>query len=829
MRQAVIMAGGFGTRLRPLTILRPKPMVPVLGRPIMEHVLRLLVRHGVQECICLLYHQGEWIRNYFGDGSPWGVRIRYVQAEADYGTAGSVRNAADLLAPEPFLVISADVFTTVDLSAAFAFHRDRHAMATLVLTHVSNPLPYGIVLTDATGRIVRFLEKPSWGELFSDTVNTGIYILEPSVLELIPYRQEMDFGKELFPQMLQRGLPLFGYVAEGYWRDIGNVREYWELHRDFAAGALAIEPIGTPCGATVWCGKDVRIDPSARLRGRVVLGDGVVIGPHAEVAESVLGAECHVEAGSSVVGSILWERVTVGAGAVVSGAIVAAGTTVGERSSIEEGAVVGEGCRIGADALISAGVKLWPGKVVEDGAVVTYSLVQEERWAHGLFLNAKVAGVSNVDITPEFAARFGVALGNVVGVGTSIAVSRDASHVARMVARALMAGLMSAGVNVVDLQVASVPQTRQELRTRRYAGGVHVRRSPRLPEQTEVVVFHADGRDIPSGLAKAVERVFYGEDFRRVPAHQVGTLRFAERSVEGYMELFLSSLAVEAIRQRSFRLLVDYSCGLAATLLPQILGTLGCRAFAVNNYVDPLGRTPPIDDTMVADALRAFGCELGFRIDVGAERISVVDRRGVWYSPARLLTLVLKLFLHTHRGQGPYVVAVPIAASAEVERVAAEYGVRVVRVRNSHSAMMEATRDPAVRFVGGTRGDFIFPDYLFAADGMFSVAKLLEMLALTGWELSELDAQLPRRYQQEVLVPCPWERKGSVLRRALECADADRRELVDGVKLWMGTRSVLIFPDRQSAAMVLIAEADTQEEAEALAQQYAERIRMWQH
>ncbi len=822
------MAGGFGTRLRPLTLRRPKPMVPVLGYPIMEHVLQLLSRHGIRECVCLLYHQGERIRNYFGDGSAWGLQLRYVQAEADYGTAGSVRNAAELLRNEPFVVISADVMTTADLTSAFAFHRERGAMATLLLTRVPNPLPYGIVLTDESGRIVRFLEKPSWGELFSDTVNTGIYILEPAVLELIPYKQEMDFGKELFPQMLQRGLPLYGYIGAGYWRDIGTVREYVDVHRDWTAGRLSLELPHRHVQGEQWLGAGVQIAQQASVRGRVLIGDRTLIAPGAEVVDCIIGSDCLIGPGARLTRSILWERVTVEAGAVISGAVIASGTTIGEQASIEDGAIVGEECRIGAGALISAEVKLWPGKVVEPKAVVTYSLVHEERWAQGLFLNAKVAGASNTEITPEFAARFGVALGNAFGLGTSVAVSRDAAQSSRMVARALAAGLMSAGVNVVDLQVASVPQTRQELRTLRYAGGVHVRRSPRVSEQTELVVFNAEGHDISSAFAKAVERIFYGEDFRRVAPHQVGSLSFAERSAEGYIRQFLQSLQQEAIRQRSFRLLVDYSCGLAATLFPQILGILGCQAFAVNNYVDALGRTPPIGDALIAEALRSFGCDLGLRIDFGAERIAVMDRSGMWYSSARLLTLVLALFLETHRSEEPYVIAVPVAASAEVEQIAAAHNVQIRRVRNSHSALMEATRDRAVRFVGGTRGDFIFPEYLFAADGMFSAAKLLEMLALTNWELSELDARLPRRYQCERVVPCPWERKGSVLRRALEDSRAEERVLIDGVKLIWEDSSVLIFPDRQAAAMVVLAEAATAEQAQALAEEYVERVQQWQ-
>ena len=174
------MAGGFGTRLKPLTINRPKPMVPVANRPIMEHIVELLRRHGITDLISILYFQPEHITSHFGDGSAFGVTMQYVTADADYGTAGAVRNADKLIGDEPVIVISGDVLTDFDLTAALREHQERGADATIALTSVDNPLAFGIVIVDrTTGRIVRFLEKPTWGEVFSDTINTGIYILEP--------------------------------------------------------------------------------------------------------------------------------------------------------------------------------------------------------------------------------------------------------------------------------------------------------------------------------------------------------------------------------------------------------------------------------------------------------------------------------------------------------------------------------------------------------------------------------------------------------------------------------------------------------------------------
>jgi len=204
----------------------------------MEHVVRLLAAVGIDDLEVLLHFYPEKISTFFGDGTPWGVRMNYVNAEADYGTAGAVKNAEERLS-NTFLVISADIITDFDLSKAIDFHKERGAAVTIVLTRVPNPLQYGIVITEEDGRIVRFLEKPTWGEVFSDTINTGIYIVQPEVLDLIPPKKNWDFSKNLFPAMLARGDRLLGYVAEGYWKDVGNLDEYLNVHLDLLAVHLA--------------------------------------------------------------------------------------------------------------------------------------------------------------------------------------------------------------------------------------------------------------------------------------------------------------------------------------------------------------------------------------------------------------------------------------------------------------------------------------------------------------------------------------------------------------------------------------------------------------
>jgi len=220
--RAVLMAGGSGTRLRPLTCDLPKPMVPVLNRPIAEHILNLLKRNSITEVIATLHYLPDVMRDYFQDGSEFGVEMTYAVEEAQpLGTAGCVKNLEELL-QETFLVISGDSITDFDLQKAIAFHREKQSKATLVLTRVPNPIEFGVVITDKEDRIQRFLEKPSSSEIFSDTVNTGTYILEPEVLKYLPKNEESDFSQDLFPLLLEIGAPMYGYVAEGYWCDVGH-------------------------------------------------------------------------------------------------------------------------------------------------------------------------------------------------------------------------------------------------------------------------------------------------------------------------------------------------------------------------------------------------------------------------------------------------------------------------------------------------------------------------------------------------------------------------------------------------------------------------------
>jgi len=838
--KAVIMAGGFGTRLRPLTWNIPKPMVPMMNKPMMHHIVALLRSHGITEIVATLFYQPDHITRYFGTGEPFGVSMRYVRAEEDYGTAGSVRFAASTLGEvrERFIVISGDVLTDFDLSKAIAFHEEKKAKATIVLQHSANPLQYGVVITDKDGKIKRFLEKPSWGEVFSDTINTGIYILEPEVLGLVPLREEFDFSKDLFPILLERDLGLYGYAAEGYWRDVGNLNEYQEAHWDALAGHVRVNIEGKrhklPNGTLYYGrGSKVRTAP-ANLHGTVVLGSDVEVHDGARIANSVIGSKCVIGRGVIIENSIVWDGVHVGDYAVLSSDVVGFRTTIGERAEIAENVFVGDDCAVGDGARLAANIKLWPEKVVEERAVLSRSLVWEDKWLRELFTNARVSGISNIEMNPEFGAKLGAAFGGSIGAGKTIVTSRDSDTVSRMINRALICGLISTGVNVIDLRTASIPMLRHELRAGREAGGLHVRKSPYDRTMTDIIFFDARGVDLSASKTKAIERLFLGEDFLRATYENVGNILFSDRVRESYREKFLSALNVGAMEKAHFRVVLDYSNGIASTMMPNILGSLGCQVLAVNAYIDPQKLTRPNEEVDAAirelsHVVTSLHYDAGWVIDAGGEKLTALDEKGFVIDSQRLLSLVTWLYLEAN----PSVkrIAVPASATLEVDLIAQERGVEVLRTKDSHLSMMKAALDEGLSFVGGTRGGFIFSDFLFASDAMFAVAKIMELMAITGTKIGELNEKTPRLHRVARNVPCPWTARGAVMRRIMEYTESMERDLIDGVRVHRSgegnVHSILLLPDPTRPVFTIIVEASDAPTAAASADEFEERLQAW--
>ncbi len=828
---AVIMAGGFGTRLRPLTHNVPKPMIPMANKPMMEHIVELLQRHGITDLVALLHFQPELIEAHFGDGSEFGVRMRYVSAAEDYGTAGAVKNAEAHLSG-PFLVISGDLLTDFDLTAALAFHRERGADLTILLTRVENPLQYGVVITESDGRISRFLEKPTWSEVFSDTVNTGIYLLQPSVLDLIPPGREFDFSKDLFPLMMREGKRLFGYIATGYWRDVGDILEYRLAHQDILAGTVKVTIPGRRVEGldkAIWLGAGTRVDFTAGLRGAVLIGKNTRIEANARITNSVIGDNCIVEEGAVISDSILWNNVYVGRGAVLKENVVGRSSEIKARARLFEGALVSDNCRIGEGSIIKADVKVWPQKVVEDGATLATSLVWGERWARSLFGAYGVTGLGNIEISPEFAAKLGAAFGATLREHAVVRTSRDPHRTSRIINRAMICGLLSAGVDVHDLRVMPIPVVRYKMGVRGAMAGVHVRKSPYDPELIDIKFFDERGLDISATREKGVERLFFREDFRRAKIEGTGVLSFPEYEVEYYQEGILGFINQAAIRARAPKLVIDYSYGSAATIFPAVLGRLGCEVIALNAYMDETKITKTAEEfqrslRQLCEIVRILGADLGVMLDTGAEKLFLVDDKGDPIPDELALAVVALLVART---QPPGTIGVPITASGVLEELVAPHGFKVQRTRIAPRALMEAAAQEGMAFVGDAFAGFIFPRFQPAFDAMLATLKILEMLALSDLTLHEAIRHVPKRVTAREQVPCPWEMKGTLMRTLIEATKDAEVELVDGVKIHLGPDWAAIYPDQDKPYFHILAEAGSRARAEQIVGTYREKVKAW--
>jgi mannose-1-phosphate guanylyltransferase len=348
---AVILAGGQGTRLRPLTLSRPKPIVPILNVPFLAYQLALLARHGVHDIVLSCSYMVDEVRRTMGDGAAWGVRLRYAVEEQPLGTAGGVRNAADLVS-ERVVVLNGDILTDLDLSAMLAYHAGRHAQATIYLTRVPDPAAYGLVELEPTGQVRRFLEKPDRTQITTDTINAGVYVIERGLLERIPPGRVMSIEREFFPALLADRIPFYGWIGEHYWIDIGNAEKYRQGQIDLLEGRLdtPVHPDGISVDRRS-LGAGVSLARDAEVAAPVVVGAGSRIGQASRVGpRTVLGAGCAVGSGARIEGAVLWEDVRVGEDAILHECIVASGARIGTRARLGAGAVVAAGMIVPDDA-----------------------------------------------------------------------------------------------------------------------------------------------------------------------------------------------------------------------------------------------------------------------------------------------------------------------------------------------------------------------------------------------------------------------------------------------------------------------------------------------
>ena len=818
--KAIVMAGGEGSRLRPLTSRRPKPLAPVANKPVMEHIVDLLRRHGFTDVIATLHYLADEVEAHFGDGSAFGVQMSYVVEDTPLGTAGAVKLADTLLGDEPFLIISGDALTDLDLRAIVEDHARNGADATIVLQRVPNPLEFGVVITDEHGRITRFLEKPSWGEIFSDTINTGIYVLNPQVLDYMERGRQYDFSREIFPQMLHEGKRLQGYVGGSYWTDIGNLQQYQQANYDALNGRVRIEMSGTEIAPGIWAGEGTRVDPAARMIAPVALGRNVIIEAGAVVgAESVIGNSGVVAKNAVVHRTIAWEDAYIGEQASLGGCTLADRNIVKDHVQIGDGTVVGTGCILGSGSLLRPNIKLWPDKNVQSGSIVSMSLIYGIKWPGSLFGGAGVTGLANVEITPEFALKLGQAYGSMLRPGQTVFTSRDANAAARVLNRCIISGLLSVGVDVEDLRALPIPLARYTTRMGG-DGGVHTRVSPDDPNAVLIEFFDGSGINIDNATQRKIENLFFREDFRRTAMTEVGQLSFPARSLEIYTGDLLAALKPKALPHKSFRVVVDYGYGNASIVLPRILANLGVDIVALDAYYDETkSRTFRLDRERYLEQLRSvtmtLAADVGVLVDHDGESFALVDDIGRIIAGNRLLALVTLMVARATPGA---TIAMPVTVPNAIQRIAEENGAHFLRTKSDRRTVMAlaAKERDTIVYGSGVRQEPIFPEFQPAFDALYAIVKVLEMLAGEGGKLHELNDMLPNWFYRSRSIRCPWERKGEVMRTIVDENPAELTELIDGVRVQKNGGWFLVLPDASDPTLNVFAEAQSGDDADRL-------------
>ena len=814
--KAIIMAGGEGSRLRPLTCGRPKPMVPVLNKPIMSHIIALLQEHGFNDIGVTLQYMPEAIRDHFGNGAEHGVNLHYFVEDSPLGTAGSVKNAAAFL-DETFMVISGDALTDLELSRAVEFHKEQGAIATLVLTRVDCPLEYGVVITAEDGRVTQFLEKPGWGEVFSDTVNTGIYVLEPEALDYFAPGQKFDFSKDLFPLLLREKKPLYGLVLPGYWCDIGNLQQYLEAHQDILSNKVKIKMPGKEVAPQVWLEEGASIDGSAIVKGPVVIGansqigDGAVIEPY-----SLLGSGCLIQRGASIKRSVIWDNVFVGKGAALRGAVVGSRVQVQARAGIYEGAVVGEDSIIRESSQLKPDVKLWPHKLVEPGTTVHRSIIWGTASPKKIFGFEGISGLVNVEITPEKAVRLGAAFGSVNGPASRISISSDSYTASTMIKEALISGVQSVGAKVLDLGDSITPESRYAVRALDCDGGIHVKVSPHTRDKLVLVFMNSRGGNISRAIERKVENALAREDFPRSEADRLHPPKIVSDIYHQYTAATCAGQNGESIRRAGFKLLLSYDQSNLAAYVNNLRDKLG---FAVEDFsltgVKGFCSWDLCQEALPAlsEAVIESGADMGAILEPNADRLVLIDEKGRVIQDNLFTALISLIILKGQVGS----VVVPVTAPMVIESLAEQYRGKVVRTKSAIQDFLDKvlTQEAAPEGIS---------QFFLHFDALSALVNILDCLAEHKIKLSELVDEIPLFFMDSQDVAVPWETKGKVIRCLVQDPPASRFETLDGIKIYHPDGWALVLPDPDEPVCRVFSEGSTMEIAESLTDMYIKKI-----
>ncbi len=831
--KAVIMAGGFGTRIQPLTNSRPKPMLPITNRPMMEHTMMTLKDLGIEEFIILLYFKPEIIKDYFGDGSDFGIKITYVVPDDDYGTAGAVKLAQEHIGDDNFIIISGDLVTDFNFQKIFDYHKSKESKLTITLTSVDNPLEFGVVIANEDGKIEKFLEKPSWGEVFSDTINTGIYIIEPEILDYIPEGENFDFAKDLFPLLMNRGINLMAGYAKGYWRDVGNPESYREVHDDILSNRVDFKIKGKkqifPDGV-LYSDKIYKLDSTIEIIGTVVLGEDVTLKKGIKLNNVVIGDRVTIGKDSNIRNSIIWEDVSIGKGAKFDSCVICNNNIIGKNVTAKAGMILAEGCEIGDLVRVEKDVTIWADKKIEDASIVSSNLILGSRYKNSIFEHGRVIGKSNVELSCEMVTKLAEAFGAQLPVGSTILVARDYHKNSRMLKRAFLGGILSSGVNVVDYSAIPSAIMRCHIAIdNKCVGGIYFNQKIDDPTSTVITFFNHEALRIDSNIAKKIEKSFFKESFRRVDYSKIGEIYNLEHEQEykKYKEEIELLLKIDKLKNANFRIAVDMMHGIASEIFPNILNDLNIDNIIFNAHEDST-RLANIKSLIkqsnkdMSEVIKALKLNAGFILYPYGQRLDIVCDNGYLLDKQASLFVVLMLLDMEAKKIGiKKRVFLPTWASdiVKFENVEIERG------------QYSNFKDKDLRkydLVATGEGNFTFTDFATHRDSMYATLKILEMMLTHNVKLSTIISSLPKFYYKTTQIGCTQALKGKMMRMFLNDAKGKKSSTIDGVKIWLDNNDwILMIPDLYTDNLNIYIQAENNSRGEGILEEYSKKIEKW--
>lgn len=780
--KAIIMAGGQGSRLRPISANAPKPMVSLFDRPVLEHTLQHLKQNGITEACLTLQFMPQMIVNHFGDGGKFGMQLTHKIETTPLGTAGSVAACRDFYGDESIIVISGDAVCNFDLQKCIDFHNQREADATIVLYAEAEPLEYGLVMTDENGRIERFIEKPPWNQVFTNRINTGIYILSPKALAEIPTEGAYDFGKDFFPRLLEQGFNLYGVEAAGYWCDIGNPQSYLQCVRDALDEKIQLDFGTLRRGQALWAHSavptGVTVHQPCYIGKSVVLENGAVVGPYA-----VVGENSHIGQSATVSRCVI-DGATVGAGCAVDGAAVGRGAGLRDGCVLQEGAVVGDGTIIGAGAVVQSGVRVWSHKEIAPGSVVAENVVTGQPRAGLRFSGGgTIWGESGVDLSIEAAFAIGSALGKAgrvgiaAGGGDSIGNSGIGS---RQMARSLALGVQAAGGQSFELDAGFDSVAGYAADLYGFQRSVFVQQ---MGNRLKLRAFGPRGLPITREQERQVESALTSGDLCRADADKLGEMA----SITGTSEAYITAAADWG------KIDAEFTVPNAQQTAVHVSGTGGANR-SLRAAFSRMGVT--LGDTN-------HGAIPTFETAHGGMVLRAEDEMGYTLESKQLLAILVNLEFK----RGAKTLAVPYAAPHALDHIATGFGAKILRLGRDADA------------------ESIYYQHPYLRDAVFAATRLVGYMTARGKTLHELAAETPqfRTAQYEVVISTD---KAAVMQKLAAAIAEPAAELIEGLRLPTETGWVHISPSTARPVLKILSESTSMETAEEICVDFARQLEL---